>query len=82
MRARHQSDFEWRAEREAYSINPVEEYAPNNCDQASLAACGFAAGQPVTLYRHRPVAIGVDAGDKAAAESKDPRMELVGLRPL
>jgi hypothetical protein len=28
VRARHQSDFEWRAERESYTVNPVEEYAP------------------------------------------------------
>ena len=68
VRARHQPDFEWRAERESCTVNPVQEYAPIRaelCDQASLAACGARCGsESVTLSAPAVVAIGVDAGDK------------------
>ena len=76
MRARHQPDFEWRAERESYTVNSVEEYALKIV-RPWLAACGAGCESgPVTLSAPAVVAIGVDAGDKAAAEAKDPRMEL------
>jgi hypothetical protein len=68
VRARHQPDFEWQAERESCTVNPVQEYAPipaELCDQASLAACRARCGsESVTLSAPAVVAIGVDAGDK------------------
>src|SRR6202022_4564215 len=47
-----------------------------HCDQASLAACRARCGLgPVTLSAPAVVTIRVDAGNKAAAEAKDPRMQ-------
>jgi hypothetical protein len=45
VRARHQPDFEWRLERESYTVNPVEEYAPIIVTSRRWRVAGLAAGQ-------------------------------------
>jgi hypothetical protein len=76
VRARHRPDFEWRLERESCIVNPVKELRAEYYDHASPAAGRARCGPgPVTLSAPAAVAIGVDAGDKAAAEARDSRME-------
>ena len=85
VRARHQPDFEWRAERESCTVNPVQEYAPIRaelCDQASLAACRARCGsESVTLAAPAVVAIGVDMPAISGCRSEGSSDGAVGLRP-
>ena len=84
VRARHQPDFEWRAERESCTVNPVQEYAPIRaelCDQASLAACGARCGsESVTLSAPAVVAIGLMPAI-SGCRSEGSSDGAVGLRP-
>jgi hypothetical protein len=41
VRARHQSDFEWRVERESCIVNPVEEYAPKSATSRRWRLAGL-----------------------------------------
>jgi hypothetical protein len=68
--ARHHPDFEWPAERESYSITPVEEYAPKIVTGRRWRLAGL-------LQVSTRDAIGTGrGGDKVAGEAKDLRMEL------